>query len=165
MVGSEKRRGRGKTNIPLRGRSAFLRALSYTAELRGEDLGRDQRTIERWDQGDRDAEFARMQLPASEILDAIAAYIEDLKSRAIYGDSYRPMNYSKLDFGPRERFVIDAVRRKEPQLAVLEEAFKVETERKKKASLSRKSAGCSNDMSGFDCQKPHLSGLLSLPLR
>ena len=135
LASSENRRGKGKTNIPLRGKNAYLRDLGYTAEQRGDDLGRAQRTIERWDKEDRDAEFAEMNLPASEILGAIAAYIEELKSRANYGDSYRPMNYSKLDFGPREQFVIDVVRRKEPQLAGLEEEFNVETERKKKDKL------------------------------
>jgi len=127
LVSSEKRRGRGKTNIPLRGKNAFLRDLGYTAEQRGDDLGRVQRTIERWDKEDRDAEFAEMNLPASEILGAIAGYIEHLKTRVIFGDSYRPMRSSKVSFGTRQKVVIDAIRRQEPELALLQEAFEKET--------------------------------------
>ena len=134
MAKSERRRGRGKTNIPLRGLNAFLRDQGYTAEQRSDELGRAQRTIERWDEQDRDAEFADMHLPASEILDAITAYSGHLRSKAKFGD-YRPVSLSKPPYGPREQFVIDAIRRKESELAGLEEAFKVETEYWRKGQL------------------------------
>ena len=58
---------------------------------------------------------------------AIAAYFGHLASRVIFGDSYRPMGFSKVSYGTRQKVVIDAIRRQEPELAALQEAFEQET--------------------------------------
>ena len=64
--------------------------------------------------------------------DAVAVYIEHLKSRVIFGDSYRPMRSSKVSYGTRQEVVIDAIRRQEPELALLQEAFEKETVNRRK---------------------------------
>ena len=85
LLKGENRRGRGKANLPLRGENAYLRDLGYNQEQRADDLGRAQRTIERWDKEDRDAEFAEMHLPASEILGATAEYLSICAPRRSLG--------------------------------------------------------------------------------
>jgi len=56
---------------------------------------------------------------------AIPAYFEHLRRKALFG-TYRP-SFPKLDYGPREKFVIDAIKRRDPKIASLEEAFEVQT--------------------------------------
>jgi len=58
---------------------------------------------------------------------AVAVYIEHLKFRVIFGDSYRPMQSSKVSYGTPQKVIIDAIRRQEPELASLQEAFEKET--------------------------------------
>lgn len=59
--------------------------------------------------------------------DAVAAYIEHLRARQNFGDSYRPMRSSKESYGTRQEVLIEAIRRQEPELALLQEAFEQET--------------------------------------
>ena len=64
--------------------------------------------------------------------DAVSAYIEHLKFRVIFGDSYRPMRSSKGSYGTQEKVIINAIRRHEPKLASLQEAFERETANRQK---------------------------------
>jgi len=64
--------------------------------------------------------------------DAVAVYIEHLKSRVIFGDSYRPMQSSEGSYGTRQKVVIDTISRQERELASLQEAFEKETANRQK---------------------------------
>ena len=64
--------------------------------------------------------------------DAVAVYIEHLKFRVIFGDSYRRMRSSEASYGTRQKVVIDAIRRQDPELASLQEAFEKETSNRQK---------------------------------
>ena len=54
MTAGKTGQGRGKTEIPLRGENGYLRRQGYNQRQRGEELGRDERTIRRWDAEDRE---------------------------------------------------------------------------------------------------------------
>lgn len=60
---------------------------------------------------------------------AFPAYFEHLRRKAMFG-SYRPSS-QKLDYGPREKFFMDAIKHRDPELASLEEAFEAQTANRK----------------------------------
>ena len=54
---------RGKALKPLRGENALMRSRGYSQPQRAEELGRDTRTIQRWDQEDREMGFEYSYAP------------------------------------------------------------------------------------------------------